>query len=201
MKNSNSCLFLNGVKAYNIRQLRENFDTDIIVGYLLGGGLTQWLFEIGETEILKRVREIDLAGGDFDRKLEFIFGVKPDPKPQKIVFPNIPREVRLAVFAAKENGFDVGDTSSYKKPESVTSFSGSAGSFVRGSFSSGSFRLVKTSFFFGSGGLSGSFRPTSGGSFSFFMGKTQLTAEEYQRTKINLSSCPLNEYGYGIHRI
>lgn len=28
-----------------------------------------------------------------------------------------------------------------------------------------------------------------------------ITEKEYRRTMINLSSCPLNEYGYGIHLV
>lgn len=66
----------------------------------------------------------------------------------------------------------------------LTSF-GKSGSFRVGSFRVGSFR-------------SGSFR---NGSFRYYAGNAEITESEYHRTLINLSSCPLNEYGYGIHLI
>lgn len=66
----------------------------------------------------------------------------------------------------------------------LTSF-GKSGSFRVGSFRSGSYRV-------------GSFR---GSSFRYYAGDAEITESEYHRTLINLSSCPLNEYGYGIHLI
>lgn len=80
------------------------------------------------------------------------------------------------------------------------------GSFRSGSFRRGSFRLTG----FGKSGSyrvgsfrAGSFRGGSYrlGSFRFYAGNAEITENEYHRTLINLSSCPLNEYGYGIHLI
>lgn len=56
----------------------------------------------------------------------------------------------------------------------------------------------------GSGSLnigSYSYRRTASGSFVINAAGTQITEEEYRRTMINLSSCPMNERGYGIHLI
>lgn len=80
------------------------------------------------------------------------------------------------------------------------------GSFRSGSFRSGSYRVG--SFRLTSFGKSGSFQVGSfrggsfrGGSFRYYAGNAEITENEYHRTLINLSSCPLNEYGYGIHLI
>lgn len=243
MKSCDWCLWLGNEKIFNIRQLRENFDTAVLVGYYLGGGLERWLSDAGENAVLAKVREIDRSR-DIGSQLEFIFGVRPDPKEtaapeykaieQAHEYHEVAESVRLALAAVSEDYSSF--VSSYNSSFRPTSFrhafewefekssfrSGSfrigsfrAGSFRKGalkagSFRTGSFRLVRlgfgkssfrsSSFRIGSG-VSGSFRPTSGGSFRFFMGDAEITQEEYKRTKINLSSCPLNEYGYGIHRI
>lgn len=240
MRSCSWCLWLENEKIYNIRQLREHFDTPVLAGYYLGGGLERWLSDAGENAVLERVREID-RNGDIGEQLKWAFGVNPEKKENapRVILPDYPREVRLALVATKSgvccNGsFHAGSfTSSFVSGGSFTaggsfrssfsagsmkagsfnigSFKGysfakgsfrggsfTVGSFRTGSFSGGSFRLVKTSF---TGSFSGSFRQGSGGSFRFYMGDTELTREEYKRTKINLSSCPLNAYGYGIHRI
>ena len=216
MRNCSWCLWLENEKIFNIRQLREHFDTPVLVGYYLGGGLERWLSDAGENAVLTRVREIDRSG-DIGGQLKWAFGVNPKEKENapKVILPDYPRAVRLAITANKTgawsgSSFNGGSfTSSFVAGGSFSigsfkgySFSGSSfttGSFRTGSFSGSSFRLVKTSF---SGSFSGSFRQGgSGGSFRFYFGETELTKEEYKRTKINLSSCPLNAYGYGIHRI
>lgn len=240
MRNCSWCLWLENEKIFNIRQLREHFDTPVLVGYYLGGGLERWLSDAGENAVLARVREIDRSG-DIGVQLKWAFGVNPKEKENapKVILPDYPRAVRLAVTANKtgvwtgssfngssftssfvaggsfRSSFTAGGSfrSSFSAGSMTAgsfsigsfkgySFSGSSfttGSFITGSFSGSSFRLVKTSF---SGSFSGSFRQGgSGGSFRFYFGETELTKEEYKRTKINLSSCPLNAYGYGIHRI
>lgn len=106
----------------------------------------------------------------------------------------------------------------------TSSFSGSYGSFTSsfgsgrllgsglGSFAfGGSYSsLLSGSFgvsyrFGGSGSLGGSFSlgniTSFGGSFVISASGVTLTADEYKRTMANLTSCPLNSRGYGIHRI
>ena len=231
MRNCSWCLWLENCRIFNIRQLREHFDTPVLVGYYLGGGLERWLSDAGENAVLERVREID-RNGDIGGQLKWAFGVNPPEKENgpKVILPDYPREVRLALAATKTgvscNGSFIGGSfrssftaggsfraSSMKSGSfNIGSFKGysfakgswrggsfTMGSFRTGSFAGSSFRLVKTSF---SGSFSGSFRQGgSGGSFRYYFGETELTKEEYKRTKINLSSCPLNAYGYGIHRI
>lgn len=227
MKACSWCLWIGSEKVYNIRQLRENFDTDVLLGYYKSGVLEKWLIEAEEKAVLEKVQGID-RNGNIASQLEFVFGVRPDPKPVKeepVVYPEVTESVRLALLAVSGeykgvffNGgssfnssfmpssfrsiheweFENGSFSkgSFRK----SSFNAFSGSFTKGSFGSGSFRLVKTSFKSGSFSI-GSFRPSSGGSFRYFIGEAEITAEEYKRTRINLSSCPLNEHGYGIHRI
>lgn len=259
MKSCSWCLWLGNEKIFNIRQLRENFDTAVLVGYYLGGGLERWLNDAEETLVLAKVKEIDRSK-DIGTQLEFIFGVRPDkketaaPEYEKIEksceYHEVAESVKLALLAASEDytevfssfgssfsfgsgsgfissGFKLGferelrtgsfSVGSFRKGSfrigSLGRRNFGTGSFRTGSFKSGSFRLVKYSFAFGSGSFSfrggsfgsgissGSFTVASGGSYRFFMGNTEITREEYKRTKINLSSCPLNAYGYGIHRI
>ncbi len=233
MKACSWCLWIGSKKVFNIRQLRECFDTDVLVGYYKSGVLEKWLIEAEEKAVLEKVQGID-RGGDIASQLEFVFGVRPDPKPEpikeEIVYPEVVESVRLALLAVSGDykGVFLNGSSSFNgsfspssfrsihewefengsfnkgsfRKGSFNAFSGSfrKGSFRSGSFSGSSFRLVKTSFKSGSFS-SGSFRFSSGGSFRYFIGEAEITAEEYKRTRINLSSCPLNEHGYGIHRI
>ncbi|MBO5265911.1 MAG: hypothetical protein J6B08_01300 [Ruminiclostridium sp.] len=228
MKACSWCLWIGSKKVFNIRQLRECFDTDVLIGYYKSGVLEKWLIEAEEKAVLEKVQGID-RGGDIASQLEFVFGVRPDPKPEpikeEIVYPEVVESVRLALLAVsgEYKGVFLNGSSSFNGSFSPSSFrsihewefeNGSfnkgsfrkgsfnafSGSFRSGSFSGSSFRLVKTSFKSGSFS-SGSFRFSSGGSFRYFIGEAEITAEEYKRTRINLSSCPLNEHGYGIHRI
>ena len=97
------------------------------------------------------------------------------------------------------------------------------GSFAWGTYTLGSYRFGLTgsfaglgsffnfgrllsSGFMGNSGSSGSFGSTDrffaeNGSFRSSDTGITITAEEYHRTLINLSSCPLNAYGYGINLI
>ena len=102
MRNCSWCLWLENEKIFNIRQLREHFDTPVLVGYYLGGGLERWLSDAGENAVLARVREIDRSG-DIGGQLKWAFGVNPTEKENapKVILPDYPRAVRLAVTANK----------------------------------------------------------------------------------------------------
>lgn len=223
------CLYLGKERAYDVRTLRLNFDTALVSGYLIGGMLERWLLEAGETEILSRVREIDY-GGDVGEQLEHIFGVRPDRRtrlPACLLKKRASEPVSSFVRAGfVPNGSFFGGSyrgGSYRSGSfSLGSFrigSFRAGSYWFGSYRSGSYRLGsfrhrfefefergsyrKGSFRLTSFGKSGSFRVGSfrGSSFRYYAGNAEITENEYHRTLINLSSCPLNEYGYGIHLI
>ena len=320
MKNCSWYLWLNGRKIFNIRQLRENFDTTLLTGYFLGESLMKWLSDLGEYEILKRLSTVDRYG-DVGKQLEFAFGVSPDPKPAaaetepapelsvtEITVPaeevspetpvftaSLPASSFGALFAgsypglaessfaavtessfisllqssftgAVESSFAsiVGNafaqtfTSSYNFSSYAAFVSGQAlniassanfgsfGSFasmfgklgfgMSGSFSFSSFTLGSFGLLYGKlggyglssggsyagsfgaflnalmklmrGGSFGSFGSfgniemfTGTGSFRYSPTGAVITAEEYHRTLINLSSCPLNAYGYGINLV
>lgn len=225
MSSKDSFLFLNNKRVSNIRELRENFDTAVLVGYFLGGGLRKWLKNLGEEAILSRINEIN-PNYDISEQLEFAFGVRPDKKAPKIMSVLKPSPVS----ERKEPP---------KKPF-VPNFRNSNGSFnssfLASSFLSGSFRSSFNAFFNTSykgiftgsfntsfntsfllsgsySGLSGSFLSgsfnssfpggylNSEGSFVFKLGNAEVTETEYKKTMIILSSCPLNQYGYGINLI
>jgi len=261
---------LNGKKIYNIRDLRENFDTAVLSGYFLGGSLMKWLSDIGEYSLLKRLSSIDY-NGDIGTQLEFAFGVSPDKKHPadngiKPLYPPSEIPLKAADIGMPEvlmfSGSFYGTTSSFSPftessfsvySESVSSFgltssyaafvSGQAVNMIQSSGSSfrkifgilesygsfgynlsGSFLLSRwltgsykgfyagsflLSLLGGSFGLS-SWNSGSGmgletfyseGSFRYTVGGITITAEEYHRTLINLSSCPLNAYGYGINLV
>lgn len=313
VKNCGWYLWLGGNKIFNIRQLRDNFDTALLTGYFLGGSLMKWLSDIGEYSIMKRLSEIDIYG-DIGKQLEFAFGVspdkKPDPQPAAPAIPAcLPETPKVSgipgsfagiagsftglaessfsgisassfagevlgsfaglaessftaaysnsfafivgnAFAAKfTSSYNFGVYSSFVSGQALniasSAFSGSAGSFgafmteslynavYGGSFTLGSFSLGSYTFgkygqftlgssggsFYGSFGLmllnilnrGGSFGSYGSfgnvwsffgeGSFRYSETGAVITAEEYHRTLINLSSCPLNAYGYGINLV
>ena len=94
MNNCSWYLWLSGKKIYNIRQLRENFDTALLTGYFLGGSLMKWLSDLGESGIMKRLSDIDTSA-DIGRQLEFAFGVSPDKKPEQPSMPSPPPEITV----------------------------------------------------------------------------------------------------------
>lgn len=328
-------LWLNGKKVYDIRTLRENFDTPVLTGYFLGGSLMKWLSDLGEADIVKRLSSVDIYG-DIGTQLEFAFGVSPDKRADtgtavRPANPPVIRELPVSAADARDAGiassFYRGDISSFNAHNAIlniqSSFTGAESSFYNlqssffgaetavsassassfnigssfgallsagagagvgvGSFTSSFFgsysafltgqALFTGSFGFGSGGSfnnlfnqrmlyfwsigsfgsftlgsfggyewlfgrrgygqgsfgsfslgsfgagfgfgfgQGSFLYGSGGSFTLPYGLSSggsfvtiapnvtVTAEEYRRTLINLSSCPLNAYGYGINLV
>lgn len=233
MKNCSWYLFLRGKKIYNIRELRESFDTNAVTAYYCGGGLWSWLNELGEKEILSRLSKIDNKG-DIGGQLEFIFGVRPEPPEPLPESTNIPTDGQHtqanSIPCSFRGGFKHGSfrkgsftKGSFRKGSftkgGLLKGSFRNGSFTKGSFKKGSFVLtsykglltkgsfVKGSYKFGSFNK-GSFKAGSFRGGSFMNGVyyccdngVVITEKEYRRTMINLSSCPLNEYGYGIHLV
>ncbi|MDE7281182.1 MAG: hypothetical protein K2N36_05530 [Ruminiclostridium sp.] len=70
-------LLFDGKKISSYQQLTDNFDFEAVKLYCLGGSLSSWLDNCGESEIAEKVREIDLYG-DIDAQLADIFG-QPAP--------------------------------------------------------------------------------------------------------------------------
>ncbi|MGN0657266.1 MAG: hypothetical protein ACI4KR_10790 [Ruminiclostridium sp.] len=227
MKNCSWYLLLRGKKIYNIRELRESFDTNAVTAYYCGGGLWSWLTELGENEILARLEKIDNKG-DIGGQLEFIFGVRPEPPeplPENTHIPTNSREIISTALPSSYRGsFKRGSfrkSSFYKGSFRKGSFTKGVllkGSFRQGlqggSYRKGSFVLTSYKGAFAKGSFKqgsfnkGSFKADSftGGSFMngtyyFCENGVVITEKEYRRTMINLSSCPLNEYGYGIHLV
>lgn len=315
MINCSWYLWLRGRKIFNIRQLRENFDTPLLTGYFLGGSLMKWLSDIGEYDIIQRLSSVDKSG-DIGRQLEFAFGVSPDPhdplsEPEIPEQPDVVPEITVSAekagvteipvftgsfygtssfsglsessfaaafagsiassftmtaessftsivssafaarFTSSFSGFELGSYSAFVSGQALNiassgfSSSGSSfwflfgqnllnkgffGSFSLSSFNFGSFYWLfgKYSNLFGSsggsfygsfglalmkllalyGGSFGSFGSFGNigeffgeGSFRYNAAGVTITAEEYHRTLINLSSCPLNAYGYGINLV
>ncbi len=253
MKNTDWCLLIGNKKISNIRQLRENFDTAVLVGYYLGGSLKKWLDEAGEASISRRIDEIN-PNYDISEQLEYAFGVRPDKRTPEALIRLRPEPVterkeppkKPVVYSFMNNN------SSFNSSFPLSSFMGSSfnassflsssfyassflassfmNNFYKGSFSvyssflsfslTGSFtssftssflNLLSSSFassynmFAASSGsfYGGSFTGgmTENGSFVFKIGEALVTETEYKKTMINLSSCPLNSYGYGINLI
>lgn len=143
MNNCSWYLWMRGKKIYNIRQLRENFDTAMLTGYLLGGSLKKWLSDLGEYSIAGRLDDIDLSG-DIGRQLEFAFGVSPEP-PDPLREPELPElpdpGVPEVTIPAKAVGVS-------EIPVFTGSFNG-VGSFtglIESSFASAVSQLTESSF-------------------------------------------------------
>lgn len=219
-------LLMGEARVFDIRQLREHFDTALITGYLLGGTLERWLAEAGETEILSRIKEIDYSA-DLGEQLEFIFGVRPEKKtelPENIIKTlsarkkTDPPKTAFCCSSFNPSSFHSGSARTSSGSFRLVRFYGSAygrvgswrsafwyaGSWHVGSWRAGSGYMFRAYLRGGSAGSwhAGSWRSGSwSGSFRYFAGEAEITEQEYRRTMINLSSCPLNEYGYGIHLI
>ncbi len=219
MAQSGFCLWLDGQKIYDIRALREHFDVSVLIGYFIGGGLERWLEQLGETEILNRIRNIDRSK-NLGIELAFAFGVRPEP--HEAVLLNLDalengEQLRkeAAKLIKKEEPPKNVKAEEISKPEEIpgsgflfrSSFFGSFSSFgfiytSFGSFSSsfGSFRGSFGSFgsFGGAGNLHTEY---ISGSFRYYAGTAEITKAEYSETLQNLTSCPLNRFGYGINLI
>ena len=225
MSKKDSYLFLNNKKVFNIKELRENFDTAVLVGYFLGGSLGKWLKSTGEEAILARINEIN-PNYDISEQLEFAFGVRPDKKAPKILETLKPspiserKEPPKKPFVPNLRDSNGSFNSSFFASSFLnSSFKSSFNTFFNTSYKgifTGSFSTsFNTSFLLSGsfGGLSGSFLSgsfsgslpvgylNSEGSFVFKLGNAEITETEYKKTMINLSSCPLNQYGYGINLI
>lgn len=225
MSNNDNFLFLNNKRIYDIRELRENFDTAVLVGYYLGGGLMKWLKSVGEEGILNRVNEIN-PNYDISEQLEFAFGVRPDKKAPKIMGvlkpspvserKEPPKKPFVPNFRDANGSFSSSFFASSFLSGSFTSsftalFNTSYKGILTGSFNTsfntsflllGSFGGLRSSFTGGS--FNGSFPGgylNSEGSFVIKLGNAEVTETEYKKTMIILSSCPLNQYGYGINLI
>lgn len=201
MKECGWSLLLDGYKVTNIRSLREHFDTAALVGYLRGGSLGKWLSDIGEADILRKISEIS-PDEDDGIALQHIFGVNPDikytPSPK-----TAPADFASTQFSGSSFTNSFTGTFSGSFTNALTTGSFASGSFASGSFAKTSFRTGISGSGYGSGNNFGSFSSSfvKNGSFCYMAGKAVISEQEYKRTMINLSSCPLNEYGYGIHLI
>lgn len=213
------CLWLNGKKVFDLKQLKEAFDPKALELYCLGGGLVRWLDDCGETEIADKVKNID-QNSDIPLQLAGIFGVEYDlpqetPKecasdeqlsfgsssflPSSFEIGSFLTSFELNSFGGIYTSFLIGSFMHEYEYE-FESGSFASGSFSLGSFSSESFAYGSSSFgSFSSGSFSlSSFHLSDLGSLSLNPLKP-LTAE--QKVHINLSSCPMNRYGYGIHLV
>ncbi len=221
------CLWLNGRKVNNPSDIRNNYDSEALRGYYLGGSLSRWLEASGDSQKARLVEKIN-PDGDIDRQLAEIFGlIKRDKPVKKAKAPLLPVRANgsFSLGSFSLGSFSLGSFS--LGSFSLGSFS--LGSFSLGSFSLGSFRLSNNNnnnnggsfrLFGGSySAFAGSFSLGSFGAGSFTIGSfgavpcfsvkkstvkpeikaKKLTAEE--KIVINLSSEPLNRFGYGIHLI
>ena len=175
------CLWIGAQKIYNLKQLIRHFDFDTVEMYLLGGGLSRWLRQCGETEIAEKTDKIDLLG-DISRQLSEVFSVRL-PKGRSNIpaaaangkRPDAPRNGPGSFAPYEQCSFISDDISLSSFPTDTGSFRSESGSFWLntssfrseiGSFElrGGSFELQNSSFSYGSFGLSlytGSFETTS----------------------------------------
>lgn len=243
--------FKNG-KIFNLKQLKKNFDFDSAEMYFLGGGLSRWLKQCGETELAGKVDAIDVDS-DVPLQLSRIFGIAPPQfRPafssvsniecapintagsfeMQTSFPESPAnsfEWQAASYLSLMTSFETSEvvnSSFYQNSFVTTSFHQheyeyeNNTSFALTSFSTGSFGYLKNfeqfetgSFNFGSFNLNLTAGSFAGSSYTDMLNLNvrdneplssplhgvQLSPQE--KMKMNISSCPLNRYGYGLHLI
>lgn len=210
------CLWLNGKRITDAGDIPSNYDSGALCGYFLGGSLGKWLRAVGANVLAERVDGID-ANGDAEAQLAVIFGqTQPEEFiPQIAVNADNKRTEAGSSFASgsfSAGSFTLpGEKNIFGSFGSITVANATVGSFAfLGSFTFGSFNSFG-SFGFGSftaGSFSsGSFTQpdftANGGyplsSFHYKQKDAELSAQE--KFRANLSSCPLNRFGYGIHLI
>ncbi len=215
----NCCLWINGKKISEAKDIKENFNIADVRGYFLGGRLAEWLYEHGADDKARMIESID-KNSNPDKALYDIFCAEY-VMPQYHKGNSAPCRKNDSIVSSAVNSFATGSfkmNSSYKVSSFRSSFNNNnnnnnnRGSFAITSFNITSFRL--TSFNFGSFTF-GSFRAGSfkagsfsldkllaekGGSFSYDEFVNCCGFDEKQLL-VYFTSEPLNRYGYGIHLI
>lgn len=188
------CLWIGTQKVYNLKQLIRHFDFDVIEMYLLGGGLSRWLRQCGETEIAEKTDKIDPLG-DISRQLSEVFSVSL-PKGRR----NIPVTAADGKRPdASRNGSDFfapcEKRSFISDDISLSSFPSEAGSFRS---VSGSFELSTSSFRpeIGSFELRGGSFELQNGSFASASFSLSLYTGSFETTSFNLSGLT-SSFGFG----
>lgn len=217
------CLWLNGRKISNSADIVTNYDSEALRGYFLGGILVRWLKMAGDNAAAEKVASIDI-NGDIDAALAIAFGLID--KPLKTFQPVTAESPAITepTFAL-QNSFNMQQptassftaATSFTAPIPISFTAASLSSF--GALASTSFSTaLSTSFSTFGGSFTGSFAMSTSFSdvySSFISGsfraavqqiepvKTAVQEEKaltpQQKVLINLSSEPLNRFGYGIH--
>ena len=152
-------LLFDGKKISSFQQLMDNFDFEAVKLYCLGGSLSSWLDECGESEIAAKVRGVNLYE-DIDAQLANIFG-QPAPIRVDIHKAQAVNNARNALssfvmgvnpfsYAVAANNGSFLAQAEYRLSsfESVGSFSINSSSFLSGSYANmlGSFEYNVSSF-------------------------------------------------------
>ncbi len=152
-------LLFDGKNISSYQQLLDNFDFEAVKLYCLGGSLSSWLDQCGESEIAEKVRGVNLYG-DIDTQLADIFG-QPAPIRVDIQKAQAVNNARNALssfvmgadpfaYAAAANNSSFLAQAEYRLSsfESVGSFPLNNGSFLNGSYTNmlGSFEYNTGSF-------------------------------------------------------
>lgn len=188
------CLWIGAQKVYNLKQLKRHFDFDVIEMYLLGGGLSRWLRQCGETEIAEKTDKIDPLG-DISRQLSEVFSVSL-PKGRRNIpvtaadnnHPYAPQNSSDSFAPCEKRSFISDD-------KSLSSFQTEAGSFQ---LESGSFESGTSSFKseIGSFELRGGSFELQYGSFASSSFSLSLYTGSFETTSFNLSGLS-SSFGFG----
>lgn len=209
-------LLFDGKKISSFQQLTDNFDFEAVKMYCLGGSLSSWLDNCGESEIAEKVRGIDLYG-DIEAQLADIFGqlapIRVDI--QKAQAVNNAKNA-LSSFVMGVNPFfyavSANNGSFLAQAEHLSSFALglNSGSFLNSSFSNliGSYEFNISSFERNTGSFefsTGSFRIGSGyyeyeseyelGSFRRFSNSFNFEQSSFYRA-INSFSWETTSFSY-----
>ena len=172
-------LLFDGKKISSYQQLTDNFDFETVKLYCLGGSLSSWLDNCGESEIAEKVRGVDLYG-DIDAQLAEIFG---QPAPIRVdiqkaqVVNNAKNALSSFVMGADPFSYAVSanNSSFLAQSEYISSFAPSSFSLNSGSFLNGSFSNIFGSYAYNIG----SFEQSSG-SFNFNTGSFGIGSGYYE---------------------
>lgn len=188
------CLWIGAQKVYNLKQLIRHFDFDVIEMYLLGGGLSRWLRQCGETEIAEKTDKIDPLG-DISRQLSEVFSVSL-PKGRSNIPVNAANGRHLDAPQNSSDSFAFCEKRSFISDDiSLSSFKTEAGSFqsAYGSFESGTSSFKSE---IGSFELRGGSFELQYGSFASSSFSLSLYTGSFETTSFNLSGLS-SSFGFG----
>ena len=198
-------LLFDGKKISSYQQLTDNFDFETVKLYCLGGSLSSWLDNCGESEIAEKVRGIDLYG-DIDAQLAEIFGqsapIRVDIQKAQAV-NNAKNALSSFVTGITPYSYAISaNNGSFLEQAEYSSFAPGSFTLNSGSFSNGSFSKLMGSYVYNINSFENSTGSFELGTSSFGIGSGYYEYEsEYELGSFRRFSASFNFEQSSFYRV